>query len=75
MATLADELLNDFEDSGSEDGNRQNDFLDDEDREESNGHAFKDESSDFQIKMELDDDEEEPWNNPPSRQRAPWRMG
>lgn len=59
MATLADELLNDFEDSGSEDGNRQNDFLDDEDREESNGHAFKDESSDFQIKMELDDDEEE----------------
>ena len=59
MATLADELLNDFEDSGSEDGNRQNDFLDDEDREESNEHAFKDESSDFQIKMELDDDEEE----------------
>ena len=59
MATLADELLNDFEDSGSEDGNRQNDVLDDEDREQSNGYTFKDESSNFQTKMELDDDEEE----------------
>jgi U4/U6 small nuclear ribonucleoprotein PRP31 len=59
MATLADELLNDFEDSGSEDGNRQNDFLGDEDGGEPNGHTFKDEPSDFQTKMELDDDEEE----------------
>ena len=59
MATLADELLNDFEDSGSEDGNTQNDFLGDGDREEPNGHAFKDVPSDFQIGMELDDDEEE----------------
>jgi U4/U6 small nuclear ribonucleoprotein PRP31 len=59
MATLADELLNDFEDSGSEDGNRQNDFLGDEDGGEPNRHAFKDEPSDFQTKMELDDDEEE----------------
>jgi U4/U6 small nuclear ribonucleoprotein PRP31 len=59
MATLADELLNDFEDSGSEDGNRQNGFLGDEDQGEPNEHAFKDEPSDFQIKMELDDDEEE----------------
>jgi hypothetical protein len=59
MATLADELLNDFEDSGSEDGNAQNDFLNDEDRDERNGHAFTDEPTNFQVKMELDDDEEE----------------
>ena len=59
MATLADELLNDFEDSGSEDGNRQNDFLGDDDQEQSDGHALKDEASDVQTKMELDGDEEE----------------
>ena len=59
MATLADELLNDFEDSGSEDGNRQNDFLGDDDQEQSSGHALKDEASDVQTKMELDGDEEE----------------
>ena len=59
MATLADELLNDFEDSGSEDGNRQNNFLGDDDQEQSNGHALNNEVSDAQTKMELDGDEEE----------------
>jgi U4/U6 small nuclear ribonucleoprotein PRP31 len=59
MATLADELLNDFEDSGSEDGNRQDDFLGDEDQEQPNGLAFHNETNDVQTKMELDGDEEE----------------
>lgn len=59
MATLADELLNDFEDSGSEDGNRQSDFLGDEEREQSNGHALKEETTNTQIAMELDGDEED----------------
>ena len=59
MATLADELLNDFEDSDSEDGNQENEFLRDDDPEQSNGHALKDEATDTQIKMELDGDEED----------------
>src|SRR2546423_9705066 len=59
MATLADELLNDFEDSGSEDGNRQNDFLGDDDQEQPNLRALRHDASNMQIKMELDGDEEE----------------
>jgi len=56
MATLADELLNDFEDSGSENGDRENGFLDNGEREP-NDHLFK-EISNGQIGMELDGDEE-----------------
>ena len=59
MATLADELLNDFEDSGSEDGNRQNDFLGEDEQKQPNGHALRDEASEVKTKMELDGDEEE----------------
>jgi U4/U6 small nuclear ribonucleoprotein PRP31 len=59
MATLADELLNDFEDSGSEDGNRHTDFLGEDDQEQRNGHVLKDEASDVHTKMELDGDEED----------------
>ena len=59
MATLADELLNDFEDSGSEDGNRQNDFFGDDDQEQPNGHTLNTDISDVQAEMELDGDEEE----------------
>jgi len=59
MATLADELLNDFEDSGSEDGNRQNEFLRDDEQEQSNGLALGHERTGAQIKMELEGDEEE----------------
>jgi hypothetical protein len=59
MATLADELLNDFEDSGSDDGNRQNDFLGDEDQEQPNGLDLKNKTNDVQTKMELDGDEED----------------
>ena len=59
MATLADELLNDFEDSGSEDGNRQNEFLGDDEREQPNGLALAHEITGVQIKMELEGDEEE----------------
>lgn len=53
MATLADELLNDFEDSGSEDeGNKETGFfLQKEDGDESTGKANGG--------MELDGDEEE----------------
>jgi U4/U6 small nuclear ribonucleoprotein PRP31 len=59
MATLADELLNDFEDSGSEDGNRQNEFLRDDEQEQPNGLALEHEITGVQIKMELEGDEEE----------------
>ena len=58
MATLADELLNDFEDSGSEDGNRQNAFLGD-DPDQPKEAALQDEGLDIQTTMELDGDEEE----------------
>ena len=58
MATLADELLNDFEDSGSEKGEEQDGFLDDE-NEQANERALKIERSNSGIGMELDDDEEE----------------
>ena len=59
MATLADELLNDFEDSGSEDDDRENGFLGDDDQEQPTRHALKDEAMNTQIKMELDGDEED----------------
>lgn len=56
MSTLADELLNDFEDSGSEaEGERQNGlFQDGATPPPSNGHAHAPESS-----MVLDGDEED----------------
>ena|SRR5271154_270759 len=56
MASLADELLNDFEDSGSENGDRQNGFLDDEDALQGSGDDLKHERNGS---MELDGDEEE----------------
>ncbi|KAI9819919.1 MAG: U4/U6-U5 snRNP complex subunit prp31 [Pycnora praestabilis] len=62
MSTLADELLNDFEDSGSEDeGNRPDDFLQDNHLAQkpiTNGHLRKSQSADQDGLMELDDDEE-----------------
>ena len=61
MATLADELLNDFEDSGSEDENeKQNGFHQDEAPDTpSEPHARKSKSAEPNGSMELDDDEED----------------
>lgn len=59
MASLADELLNDFEDSGSEDG-EQNGFMDD-DAEMPADFGIQRNHDDMNEgpSMELDDDEEE----------------
>lgn len=64
MSTLADDLLNDFADSGSEDeGEQQNGLLQDEASPPANGivngHSRKSTSIDQDGGMELDDDEEE----------------
>jgi U4/U6 small nuclear ribonucleoprotein PRP31 len=59
MATLADELLNDFEDSGSEDDNRQNDFLGDDGQEQQNILALKHEIAGARTEMELEGGDEE----------------
>lgn len=59
MATLADELLNDFEDSGSEDDNRQNDFLGDDGQEQQNILALKHEIAGVRTEMELEGGDEE----------------
>ena len=58
MASLADELLNDFEDSGSENGNQQNEFLGDAE-EETNGQAEINGRSESFTGMELDDKKED----------------
>ena len=60
MASLADELLNDFEDSGSENG-EQNGFMDD-DAEAPADLGIQRNHDDMNVgpSMELDDDEEEP---------------
>jgi len=59
MATLADELLNDFEDSGSEDDNRQNDFLGDDGQEQQHILALKHEIAGVRTEMELEGGDEE----------------
>ena len=64
MSTLADDLLNDFADSGSEgEGEQQNGFLQDEVTPPAsglvNGHGRKSTSTGQDGGMELDDDEEE----------------
>ena len=64
MSTLADDLLNDFADSGSEgEGEQQNGLLQDEATPPAsgilNGHPRKSTSIDQDGGMELDDDEEE----------------
>lgn len=58
MATIADELLNDFEDSGSEDGDAQNDDFagDGASGEKAAFHTGKQSNG----AMELEDDEEAP---------------
>jgi U4/U6 small nuclear ribonucleoprotein PRP31 len=60
MSTLADELLQDFEDSGSEGGEEQNDGLFPEIEESKNGlNGHADALSGATGRMELDGDEEE----------------
>jgi U4/U6 small nuclear ribonucleoprotein PRP31 len=60
MSTLADELLQDFEDSGSEGGEEQNDGLFPENEESKNGlNGHADALSGATGRMELDGDEEE----------------
>ena len=60
MSTLADELLQDFEDSGSEGGEEQNDSLFPENEESKNGlNGHADALSGATGRMELDGDEEE----------------
>lgn len=61
MTTLADELLNDFEDSGSEGGDDQpSSFLqDDPTTESANEHARASSASQLNGGMELDGDEED----------------
>lgn len=60
MASLADELLNDFEDSGSENG-EQNGFMDDDAEAPSDlGIQRNHDDMNEGPSMELDDDEEEP---------------
>ena len=59
MATLADELLNDFEDSGSEDGGQHPEFLGDNDEDQTNGFTIKHERSGSTAGRDLDGDEEE----------------
>jgi U4/U6 small nuclear ribonucleoprotein PRP31 len=60
MSTLADELLQDFEDSGSEGGEEQNDSLFPENEESKNGlNGHADVLSGATGRMELDGDEEE----------------
>ena len=64
MSTLADDLLNDFADSGSEgEGEQQNGLRQDEVTPPAsgivNGHSRKSTSRDQNGGMELDDDEEE----------------
>ena len=55
MATLADELLNDFEDSGSEQGDESNEYQDGDDQQ----NGFHDDRAASLPGMELDGDEEE----------------
>jgi U4/U6 small nuclear ribonucleoprotein PRP31 len=55
MATLADELLNDFEDSGSEQGDNSNE----PENEDSPRNGLHDDREDDVPGMEIDDDEEE----------------
>jgi U4/U6 small nuclear ribonucleoprotein PRP31 len=60
MSTLADELLQDFEDSGSEGGEEQNDGLFPESEESKNGpNGYANAHSGTNGRMELDGDEEE----------------
>lgn len=60
MASLADELLNDFEDSGSESG-EQNGFMDDDAKNSGYLGIQRDhDDMDERPSMELDGDEEEP---------------
>ena len=60
MASLADELLNDFEDSGSENG-EQNGFMDDDAEAPSDLGIQRNHDDMKEVpSMELDDDEEEP---------------
>jgi hypothetical protein len=60
MASLADELLNDFEDSGSENG-AQNGFMDDDAEQPGDLEIQRDhDDMDQRPSMELDEDEEEP---------------
>ena len=56
MATLADELLNDFEDSGSEQGDDTNDYQNGDESNEQNGDQNN--RSNSLPGMELDEDEE-----------------
>lgn len=59
MATLADELLNDFEDSGSEiDDRDRNGFLED-DRQNTQDNSLRNDGATSTPDMELDGDEEE----------------
>ena len=60
MATLADELLNDFEDSGSEgEGEKENGFNHDDDAKETNGIEHKAHSVEADVDMDEGGDDED----------------
>ena len=68
MSTLADELLNDFEDSGSEQGEDNHDFLDGHDNEPQEQNGVRNDRSSTVGRsqspgMEIDGDEEEAMEN------------
>ena len=60
MATLADELLNDFEDSGSEgEGEKENGFLHEDDTKETNGIKNEAHGAEVEVDMDEGDDSED----------------
>ena len=59
MATLADELLNDFEDSGSENEDNANGFHDGDDPEQQHAQSPGDDPGNGLPEMDVDGDEEE----------------